>query len=217
MVGAPHFLSMTTLRPRGPSVTFTVSASLLTPRSSARLASSSNSRILGIKISSTSGWIEFREQTTGQDQPACPVVPRALLVDDSEHVTRGQDEVLLARVLHLGAAVLAVQPHAAALAVDRHALGPGVVKATRAHRHDFALLGLLLGGVRDDQPGRGGLVGLEGTDHDAVLERLDYYRGGGRHDLTSPFGKANGGVAEEDERGRLSSRVPDCLVALALY
>src|SRR5208283_599912 len=48
MVGAPHFLSITTLRPRGPSVTFTVSASLLTPRSSERRASSSNSRILGI-------------------------------------------------------------------------------------------------------------------------------------------------------------------------
>src|ERR1051326_4242129 len=53
MVGAPHFLSMTTLRPRGPSVTFTVSASLLTPRSSERRASSSNSRILGIENSST--------------------------------------------------------------------------------------------------------------------------------------------------------------------
>src|ERR1700734_1362964 len=48
MVGAPHFLSMTTLRPSGPSVTLTVSASLLTPRSSERRASSSNSRILGI-------------------------------------------------------------------------------------------------------------------------------------------------------------------------
>ncbi len=46
MVGAPHFLSMTTLRPRGPSVTFTASASRFTPRSSARRASSSNSSIL---------------------------------------------------------------------------------------------------------------------------------------------------------------------------
>src|SRR5580693_466193 len=50
MVGAPHFLSMTTLRPRGPSVTFTVSASLSTPRSRERRASSSNSRILGIDL-----------------------------------------------------------------------------------------------------------------------------------------------------------------------
>src|ERR1700749_1308966 len=48
MVGAPHFLSSTTLRPRGPSVTLTASASLSTPRSSERRASSSNSRILGI-------------------------------------------------------------------------------------------------------------------------------------------------------------------------
>src|SRR5215472_3435396 len=48
MVGAPHFLSMTTLRPRGPSVTFTASASRSTPRSRWRRASSSNSRILGI-------------------------------------------------------------------------------------------------------------------------------------------------------------------------
>src|SRR6201996_3640051 len=50
IVGAPHFLSMTTLRPRGPSVTFTVSASLSTPRSRERRASSSNSRILGIDL-----------------------------------------------------------------------------------------------------------------------------------------------------------------------
>ncbi len=46
MVGAPHFLSITTLRPRGPSVTFTASASRFTPRSRARRASSSNSSIL---------------------------------------------------------------------------------------------------------------------------------------------------------------------------
>ncbi len=42
MVGAPHFLSRTTLRPRGPRVMATASASLSTPRSRARLASSSN-------------------------------------------------------------------------------------------------------------------------------------------------------------------------------
>src|ERR1700749_472386 len=48
MVGAPHFLSITTLRPRGPSVTLTVSASRSTPRSSAARGSELNSRILGI-------------------------------------------------------------------------------------------------------------------------------------------------------------------------
>src|SRR5450759_3564476 len=38
MSGEPNFLSITTLRPRGPSVTLTVSARWLTPRSSARRA-----------------------------------------------------------------------------------------------------------------------------------------------------------------------------------
>src|SRR3712207_1034147 len=48
MVGAPKLLLMTTLRPRGPRVTLTASASLSTPRSRARRASSSNRMILAI-------------------------------------------------------------------------------------------------------------------------------------------------------------------------
>ncbi len=42
IVGAPHFLSSTTFCPLGPSVMATASASLLTPASSARRASSPN-------------------------------------------------------------------------------------------------------------------------------------------------------------------------------
>ena len=41
MVGAPNFLSITTFRPLGPSVTLTASASLSTPLLSAVLASTS--------------------------------------------------------------------------------------------------------------------------------------------------------------------------------
>ena len=48
IVGAPNFLSMTTLRPRGPRVTLTASASLSTPRSRARRASSLNLMILAM-------------------------------------------------------------------------------------------------------------------------------------------------------------------------
>ena len=44
--GAPKLLSMTTLRPLGPSVTLTAFATALAPRSSARRASSSNSNVL---------------------------------------------------------------------------------------------------------------------------------------------------------------------------
>src|SRR5579875_2079459 len=109
-----------------------------------------------------------------------------LLLDHGEHVTGGEDEVLLVRVLHLGAAVLAVQDGVADLDVHRDALGPGVVEPARPDGDDLALLWLLLRGVRDDQPGRRGLLGVERADHDPVFERLDNNLGGGRHDLTSP-------------------------------
>src|SRR4029453_3802097 len=82
MVGAPHFLSSTTLRPLGPRVTFTASASLLTPASSDCRAWSSNLRILGISGS---------------------------LLHQREHVTGRQDEHVLSVDGDLGAAVLAVE------------------------------------------------------------------------------------------------------------
>jgi hypothetical protein len=103
---------------------------------------------------------------------------------------RRRIEVLLAVVLHLGAAVLAVQHHVANLDVHGDALGAGVVEAARAHREDFALLGLLLRGVRDDQSRGGRLLGFERADHDAVFQRLENNLGGGRHDMTSPSGMA---------------------------
>src|ERR1700722_19292920 len=110
-----------------------------------------------------------------------------LLLDNREDVAGREHQVLLARVLDLGAAVLAVQHYVADFDVDgyAHAL---VVYTTRTNRDDLALLGLLLRGVRDHEPGRGNLLGLERLDDDAVLERLKNNLGGGRHYLTSPFG-----------------------------
>src|SRR5689334_22808065 len=227
MVGAPHFLSITTLRPLGPSVTLTASARWFTPRSSARRASSSNSKLLAMNTSECvrpdlPGWPGLAGSPCCHDAcavmapPRQPLVPRPardhepdrgggtrrrarglgpappaclLLLDGGQHVAGGEHEVLLAAVLDLGAAVLAVQHHVADLDIHRDALGAGLVEPARAHRDDLALLGLLLGGVRDDQPGRGGLLGLERLHHDPVLERVENNLGGGRHDLTSPSEK----------------------------
>src|SRR5205085_2020189 len=55
IVGAPHFFSSTTLRPLGPRVTFTASASWFIPRSRPRLASSSNA-IIFAAIGSSPPW-----------------------------------------------------------------------------------------------------------------------------------------------------------------
>src|SRR5215211_1341145 len=145
MVGAPHFLSSTTLRPLGPRVTRTTLASLSTPASRERRASALNSSCLGM-------------------------APRSLLVDDGEDVAGGEDQVVLAAELDLGAAVLGVDDGVADLDVERH---PGaVLEAAGADGDDLALLGLLLGGVGDHQTGGGHLLALAGLDDDAVLERL---------------------------------------------
>src|SRR5450759_5694213 len=79
--------------------------------------------------------------------------PRRLLLDDRQYVPGGQDQVLLAGVLDLGAAVLAVEDGVADLDVERDPLLALVVPAAGADREDGALLGLLLGGVRDHDAG----------------------------------------------------------------
>ena len=58
MVGAPHFFSSTTLRPRGPSVTLTASARVFMPRSSPRRASSSKAIIFAMGMSSRGSYRE---------------------------------------------------------------------------------------------------------------------------------------------------------------
>src|SRR5664280_2029977 len=206
MSGEPNFLSITTLRPRGPSVTLTVSARWLTPRSSARRALSSNSNIFAMYGSFHDNAPSTRSRAPGALSVACPWLvrglicglqtrwdraiagrrPRRLLLHDRQHVPGGQDQVLLAGVLDLGAAVLAVEDGVADPDVERDPLLALVVPAAGADREDGALLGLLLGGVRDHDAGRGGGLGLVGLHHDAVFARLDAYFGGGRHDLTSP-------------------------------
>src|SRR4051812_34171319 len=186
IVGAPHFLSMTTLRPRGPSVTFTALARASTPRSSARRAESSNSRVLAM-CEQILFFYDVRPEQRARGRPIGADVMRCLALsalDDGEDVTGGEDEELLAAVLDLGAAVLAVEDRVADLDVERDPLLALVVEAARADRQDLALLGLLLGGVRDDQAGGRRLLGVERLDDDPVLERLD----GNRHVLALPFG-----------------------------
>ena len=190
MVGAPHFLSRTTLRPLGPSVTLTALASASTPRSSARRASSSNSRILAMCLRpsmrrSRAGGDDRRPGRRRARRTGARRRLRGCYFSTTARTSRAERiEVLLAGVLDLGAAVLAVDDLVADGDVERDAVAV-VVDAARADREDLALLGLLLGGVRDDQAGRRGLLGLERLDDDAVLERLD----GNRHGvLTSPFG-----------------------------
>src|SRR5262249_23044495 len=153
----PNFLSSTTFRPRGPRVTFTAFASLFTPRSIERRASSWELMIFG----------NARPLRSFAVTAAAPVTPGTKggagagkrdaerPPADPEHAARGQDQVLLTGVLDLGAAVLRVQHHVADLHVERDAVAV-VVEPAGADGQHGALLGLLLGRVRNDNAGRGG-------------------------------------------------------------
>src|SRR5690606_7867080 len=105
------------------------------------------------------------------------------LLDDSEHVTGGEDQVLLAAVLHLGAAVLGVQHGVPDRDVERGPLA-GVADPPRADSEDGALLRLLLRGVGNDDPRRRGGLRLVRLDPNPVLERLDRNLRRGSHGHT---------------------------------
>ena len=77
----------------------------------------------------------------------------AHLLDDGEHVAAGEDQQVLAVDGDLGAAVLRVDDGVADLDVERDELAGLLGAAAGADGEDLALLGLLLGGVGDDEAG----------------------------------------------------------------
>src|SRR6266508_2108444 len=165
MVGAPHFLSRTTLWPLGPSVSTTASASLLTPASRARRASSLNFSCLTGNETSSHGSGARRLALEPPDERNW-----LLLVDDGQNVASRGDQVLVPLALCLGPAVLRVDDAVADLDVDRHPLP--LLETARTHRHDLALLRLLLGRIGDHDAGDRRLLLLLGLDDDPVLQGL---------------------------------------------
>src|SRR3954470_24511284 len=98
-----------------------------------------------------------RPPATGPQPVVRRTTRRTRSGNDGKDVGGGENEVLLAAVLHLGAAVLAVDHLVAHGDVQRDAVAV-VVDTPGTDRQDLALLGLLLGGVGDDQPGGRGLL-----------------------------------------------------------
>src|SRR6266566_9814328 len=82
---------------------------------------------------------------------------RSSVLDDGEDVLLAHDEELVAVDLELGPGVLGVEDLVALLDVDRLALAV-IEDPARTDREDRALLGLLLGGVRQDDATLGHLL-----------------------------------------------------------
>src|ERR1700682_1655988 len=94
--------------------------------------------------------------------------------EDAHDVAFLHDQQLLAIELDLGAGPLAEQHAVADLEVDRDQLA-SFVAATRADGGDFALRGLFLGTIRNDDAASGFVFGIDALDHDAVVERTEFH------------------------------------------
>lgn len=99
-----------------------------------------------------------------------------LLLDDCEQVTCRQQEVLLAVVLQLGAAVLGEDDGVALVDANRNDLAL-VIGAAWADGDDGSLLRLFLSGVWDNQAGSGGGFCFYDLDENLVLKWLDVCHG----------------------------------------
>src|SRR3990172_4307382 len=170
MVGDPKLFSMTTVRPFGPSVTFTASASVFTPLRIASRARWSKMISLAAMCSPqllTGKW-------SGRSPPRRGRASALLVLDDAEDVLLAHDEVLLPVDLDLGAGVLREEDAVAGLDVEGADLA--VLEHLAVARGDhLALDRLLLGRVGDDDAALRLLLALEPLHDDAVLERTDLH------------------------------------------
>src|SRR5713101_3480916 len=156
IVGLPNFLSMTTLRPFGPSVALTASAITFMPLSRAARASSLNLSCFGMsRLSFSYRCIE--------------------LFQNGEDVFFPHDYVLFVLDLDLVARVLAEENPVAALHVQRDLLA-FLGHLPVPHRDDFPFLGLFLGGVGDDNSTAADFLLFHSLDKDAVMQRTDLHR-----------------------------------------
>src|SRR5829696_4325453 len=160
MRGAPKDLSMTTLRPLGPSVTLTASARMSTPRSIFSRASPANFTSLAA--------ICLTLRMLGLD------VGERALGDDAHDVGFLHDQEVLTVDAHLGAGPLAEQHAVSGLDVERDDLA-ALVPGARADGDDLALLRLFLRGVGDDDAALRLLLGLDTADDDAVVQRTELH------------------------------------------
>src|SRR5436190_8488975 len=157
-VGAPNERSSTTLRPLGPSVTLTASARMFRPWTIlARALSWNLTSFAGIGVS-----------------PDYEIGLRAF--DDAHDVFLAHDEELITLHLHRLAGVLAEQDAIADLHVDRNQLAL-VVFLALAHGDDLALVGLLSGGVGNNDATRRLALFLNALDDHAVMQRTNFHAG----------------------------------------
>src|ERR1700693_620443 len=97
---------------------------------------------------------------------------QSLLLEDAEDFFLTHDEELFAVELDLGAGVLAEEDVVASLDIEGEDLA-FVVGLTLTDGDHFALLGLFLGGVGDDDAAADALALFNAPDQDAIVKRSE--------------------------------------------
>jgi hypothetical protein len=98
------------------------------------------------------------------------------LLDHAHDVALLHDEEILAVDAHLGARPLAEEHAITSLHVEGNELA-ALVAGAGANGDDFALLGLLLGGIGDDDAALRLFFVLDAADDDAVMQRTECHGG----------------------------------------
>src|SRR5262245_28768389 len=118
-----------------------------------------------------------RENARGARRPAgSSMIGPPPLLHNGQDVVLGHDEVLFAVEGDLVAGVRCEQDAVAFLYLEGRPLAV-VQQLAIAEAEDLALLGLLLGGVGQDDAAGGLLLGLQALDHDLVIQRYDFHAG----------------------------------------
>src|SRR5271165_2725197 len=172
MRGAPKLLSSTTLRPLGPSVTFTASARMSTPRSIRWRASlPKRTSFAAMCVSPFSDhWVSLRKKVPSGGL----LLLMGLALDDAHDVGLLHDQELLTIDLHLGAGPLAEQNAVARLHIELLELA-GLVARAGADGDDFAFHRLLFGSVGNDDAARGLLLGSQAPNEHAVMQGTELH------------------------------------------
>src|SRR5215203_2030614 len=174
MRGAPYDLSITTLRPFGPSVTLTALLRTSMPRSMRSRASVENLTSFA-DMALNSRWLDENEGGSGG-----LALERDHAFDDAHHIRFLHDDEVLAVDLDLCAGPLPEQDAIASLHVERHEL-TALISSTRPGGDDLSFLRLLLRGIWNDDATLGLLFGIDAADHDAVVQGAKFHRDFLRH------------------------------------
>src|SRR5271165_4619324 len=113
---------------------------------------------------------------------------RLFFLQNAENFFLTHNEEFLAIDLDLSSRILAEQDAVAGLDVEREHLAL-VIRLALANGNDFTLLGLFLGGVRDDDATPYGFALFDAAHQNAVVKRGkagSYGRGCSWHCVTSP-------------------------------